>query len=281
MLRITLRMTLLMLAIVAIVGCVNDESKSPAIPAQSVVTAPPTTAPSEYKIELFVNNQLSSTILMSDISALPQRSIAESESEMGPTVASVLALAGIVRYRQIQVVGLSPGRKSASQITLVRDKVTDNVILDITGRGTTKLAGSDIPSSEWVLDVSRIYVEQGEAQERSGAYSFEVFHKGESKGTLTADDIKGLPETTLAVQGTQTGPTLITVLNSVDVGEFSAVVIKGLAPGRRLASELTLTRQEVTDEVILSITGQGTVKLTSTAFPREKWVIDVSTIEAD
>lgn len=70
----------------------------------------------------------------------------------GPKLMDVLTLASITDFSQVTLTG------SASPVTLTRQQVDDNTILDFNNHGTLKLATTYVPMPDWTKDISLITV---------------------------------------------------------------------------------------------------------------------------
>lgn len=88
-----------------------------------------------------------------DIKALPlAQYMTEGKVEEGPKLLDVLAQAGVDEFSEVTV----SGPKSSQ--TLSRAQVDDQTVLDLTNRGTVKLATPAIAKADWVKDVDLIVV---------------------------------------------------------------------------------------------------------------------------
>jgi hypothetical protein len=90
------------------------------------------------------------------LQALPQVDVKTPQSagdqvQTGPTVRSVLDKAGVAAVTQLRVEGRDPAQ-TLSGADL------DGPILDVTNRGTVKLAGADLTTDRWVRDVTALVV---------------------------------------------------------------------------------------------------------------------------
>lgn len=107
------------------------------------------------------------------------------------------------------------------------------------------------------------------------AYKISVTKAGAVLKDLTVDEIEALPKVDLTADGkTQNGPRLMEVLKAAGVSDFASVTVTGA-----WKETLTLSKEEVTDEVILDFANRGTCKLTGSKIPKDKWVRDVMTVE--
>jgi hypothetical protein len=88
-----------------------------------------------------------------DLEDLPQFAIeVGGKTEEGPSLSSVIQSVGVQDYSEVTLEGLN------STLTLSREQLTDDVLLDFTNRDTMKLAAVDIPKKDWVKDITRIMV---------------------------------------------------------------------------------------------------------------------------
>ena len=78
------------------------------------------------------------------------------KTEAGPTLSSVLELAGIKNFSEIKVSGMLKGRLATGELTLKPSDINSDVILSYNNQGKTKLCGKEIPDSNWIIDVAEI-----------------------------------------------------------------------------------------------------------------------------
>jgi hypothetical protein len=146
-----LSLLLILFALPLVIGC----SAKTVTPTE---TSP--TGEAGYHIKFFLKDKQVASLGITELQTLPKVSLsAFSVSEEGPTLLSVLELAGIKEFTKVQITGMVRGRIASAQLTLNRDEITPEVILDFTNRGTAKLAGAKIPQDNWVIDVSEIRAE--------------------------------------------------------------------------------------------------------------------------
>jgi hypothetical protein len=94
------------------------------------------------------------------MSSLPKVTVtAYGKTEEGPTLQSVLGLAGIEDFNTLTVKGMLRGRVATGELTLKPADVLGGAILDFSNRGTAKVAGANIPEDNWIIDVSEIWAE--------------------------------------------------------------------------------------------------------------------------
>ena len=92
-------------------------------------------------------------VTLSAVKGLPLAQVAVDGSvEEGPKLIDVLGLAAITDFSEITLTG------SSAPVTLTRDQVDDNTILDFTNRGTMKLATTYVPKAQWTKDITEIRV---------------------------------------------------------------------------------------------------------------------------
>jgi hypothetical protein len=112
-----------------------------------------------YTIKVFLNDTQIASLSLDDLLNLPQVNInAADRDQEGPTLLSALALAGVQNFSQVTATGMTQGRIAVAEITLTRNEIDDEVILDITNRGTAKLCGPDIDFNNWIRDVDKLAV---------------------------------------------------------------------------------------------------------------------------
>ena len=89
-----------------------------------------------------------------DLKKLPLAHITvESKIEEGPMVLDVLKAAGVSDFKQITLTG------NNGSLTLARDQVNDETLLDFTNHGTVKLSATNVPKDNWIKDITEIKVE--------------------------------------------------------------------------------------------------------------------------
>jgi hypothetical protein len=80
----------------------------------------------------------------------------EGEDQSGPLLLDVLAASGVADWSTAEALGLGEGRTFEVSIELSADDVDEGWILDVTNRGTLKLASDDLPKQQWVRDVAEL-----------------------------------------------------------------------------------------------------------------------------
>jgi hypothetical protein len=117
---------------------------------------------------------------------------------------------------------------------------------------------------------------------RPQEYSIHISRDGQHVTYVTLSQLHTLPEVSFQAKGTtQTGPTLLSVLQYAGIAEFSKVKVAGWSKGRLATAELPLDRAQITDQVILEFNNQGKTKLAAPTIPDSDWIIDVEAIEVE
>ena len=115
-----------------------------------------------YHIKFFQNGQQVASLGLEELHSLPEMTLnipGSGSTEQGPTLSSVLELAGITDFSKITVTGMLKGRIATAELTLDRTEITEEVMFDFNNQGKTKLCGARIPDSNWIIDVAEIYAE--------------------------------------------------------------------------------------------------------------------------
>lgn len=112
------------------------------------------------------------------------------------------------------------------------------------------------------------------AASATGNSVFQVIKPDGTTVDFALDDLKKLPLTSIMSEGSpEEGPSLLDVLKAANITDFTEVTLTGVDGSR------TLTREEVTPEVVLDFNNRGSVKLASPTLPREARVRDIVKIE--
>ena len=128
----------------------------------------------------------------------------------------------------------------------------------------------------FLLPMSTLGCSNGTTNNSSTGYTIKIFSNDTQIASLSLDDLLNLPQVNISAAGrTEEGPTLLSALALAGVGNFSQLTATGMTQGRIAEAELTLTRSEIDDEVILDITNQGTAKLCGPDIEFANWIRDV------
>jgi hypothetical protein len=109
-------------------------------------------AKTSYEVKITKNQQLIKSYTMQDIQKMPTKSFMEDgKIESGPTLSYLLIDAGITEYSNITIKN-EVGKK-------YKTKTPEGYILDITNRGSVKLASENLPKEQWLKDITEIAIE--------------------------------------------------------------------------------------------------------------------------
>ena len=119
-----------------------------------------TTYSTGYQIKFFIKDRQAASLGLNELHRLPDVTLTiAGKSEIGPTLSSVLKLAGINDFSSIVVSGMLKGRIMTGELTLKSSEINDNIILSYNNQGKTKLCGTQIPDTNWIIDVAEIKAE--------------------------------------------------------------------------------------------------------------------------
>jgi hypothetical protein len=133
--------------------------------SKSVETTQPAasdnTPPAGYSIAVSAGSGIVTYLTIDKLDKLEKTAVrAADRNNDGPSLSSVLNLAGIKEYKSVKVVGMDRGRMASAELKLERQQVTDQTILDITNRGTCKFVSPDVAFDNWIYDVTALEVEE-------------------------------------------------------------------------------------------------------------------------
>ena len=149
---------LLVLAALVLVGCGEASGRAadqPRAGADGGVVR--TDSPAGYAVTVTRGGLAISWLSIENLQALEFVAVeADGDTERGPRLRAVLALAGVEDFEQATISGQAQGRIGTAEITLRDTEVSDGVIFAVSRRGTVKLVIPDRPRSQWVVDVTEI-----------------------------------------------------------------------------------------------------------------------------
>ena len=82
--------------------------------------------------------------------------VVEDDEQTGPRLLDVIAASGVEGFETGEVLGMSEGRVVEVALDIDATTVDETWVLDVTNRGTLKLAAPDLPRQQWVRDVGEI-----------------------------------------------------------------------------------------------------------------------------
>ena len=143
----------------AVSGCNSQATTTDVGPGPGTGTATRTSTESG-SIKVSRNGQIIQVLSPAELDAMPKTSMrADNKDYSGPSIASILANAGIPGFTSVTVVGYAKGRLATAELKLARAQVNDNLILRKTNQGTFSLASPDVNPNDWVIDVNELRVE--------------------------------------------------------------------------------------------------------------------------
>jgi hypothetical protein len=93
---------------------------------------------------------------------------------------------------------------------------------------------------------------------------------------FTWDDLKELPLGQVTAEGkTEEGPKIQDVLQAAGVSDYQQITLTGVN------GSLTMSRNQVDEGAVLDFTNHGTVKLSATSVPKDKWIKDITEISVE
>jgi hypothetical protein len=115
--------------------------------------------PAGYSIAVKSGSKVMAYLTLDQLNKLEKIAVrAADRNNSGPTLSSVLSLAGVKEYKSVKVVGLDRGRMANAELTLEKQQVTDKTIFDITNRGTCKFVSPDVVFENWIYDVTALEI---------------------------------------------------------------------------------------------------------------------------
>ena len=82
----------------------------------------------------------------------------DGDEQSGPRLLDVLAASGVDDWEAAQVIGMGEGRVFEVGLDIAAADVDESWILDVTNRGTLKLAAEALDRDQWVRDVGEIRI---------------------------------------------------------------------------------------------------------------------------
>ena len=82
----------------------------------------------------------------------------DGDTQSGPRLLDVLAASGVDDWQTAEVIGMGEGRTFEVGLDIAAADTDENWILDVTNRGTLKLAAEALARNQWVRDVGEIRI---------------------------------------------------------------------------------------------------------------------------
>jgi outer membrane receptor protein involved in Fe transport len=173
------------------------------------------------------------------------------------------------------------GTTTTSAVTTTSSAMTAITTTTVSAVVTTSSAGTTTPTTSTTTTavttspstVTTTTTMSATTTTTAAVYSIAVSKNGQTIATLTLADLQKLTQVT---SGGETGPTLLSVLNSVGVTDFTQLTINGFTQGRTATAATTLQKAQVTNNVMLALVTRGTAKLTGSDVTTQ--IIDVNQI---
>ncbi len=132
--------------VLLVAGCSGDDAGTPDPPAGDVV------------LRVVVENEVARDWTLADLEAEVAfvEIVIDDDVQTGPRLLDVIAASGIAEWETGEVLGMSEGRVIEVALDIDAATVDEAWVLDVTNRGTLKLAAPDLPRQQWVRDVGEI-----------------------------------------------------------------------------------------------------------------------------
>lgn len=137
---------MLVVAMIVIAGCADDQTDATEPPADDVV------------LRVVLAGEVAADWTLADLeSRVDSVSITiDGDDQTGPRLIDVLDASGVDGWETAEVFGMGEGRFVEVALDITSAQVNDGWILDVTKQGTLKLATADLPREQWVRDVGEI-----------------------------------------------------------------------------------------------------------------------------
>lgn len=111
-----------------------------------------------YAVVIVRDDDVLARYTLEDIEEFEQVTIeVDGDEQRGPRLLDVLDDAGVEEFDRLSVAGM--GIRDDGELVLVRSEVTEDVVLDISRRGTVKVVSPEMNWEDRVRDVTEIVVE--------------------------------------------------------------------------------------------------------------------------
>jgi hypothetical protein len=82
----------------------------------------------------------------------------DGDAQNGPRLLDLLAASGVEDWQTAEVIGMGEGRTFAVGLDIAAADVDQSWVLDVTNRGSLKLAADGLARQQWVRDVGEIRI---------------------------------------------------------------------------------------------------------------------------
>ena len=135
-------------AVMLVAACADDATEATDPPAADVV------------LRVVADGEVLVDWTLTDLeAAVPSTELTvDGDKQSGPLLADVLEASGISEWSSGRVLGLGEGRVFEMELDIDAADVDGGWILDVTNKGTLKLASTELPRERWVRDVGEIRI---------------------------------------------------------------------------------------------------------------------------
>ncbi len=149
--RVPLRVVLL--AVLALVGACSGGGSADGAPS----LAPPA---DDVVLRVIVDDEVAAdwTLAALEESVVFVELDIDGDTQSGPRLPDVLAASGVDDWQTAEVIGMGEGRTFEVGLDIAAGDVDEEWVLDVTNRGTLKLAAESLARQQWVRDVGEIRI---------------------------------------------------------------------------------------------------------------------------
>lgn len=142
------RVGLLTLLVLVIVACSTGSASDLEPPADDVV------------LRITVGGEVAADWTLPDLESEVEftEMTIDGDEQAGPLLLAVMEASGVGDWESAEVLGMSEGRVVAVSLEISGEAVDESWILDLSKKGTFKLATPDLPREQWVRDVGEISI---------------------------------------------------------------------------------------------------------------------------
>ena len=132
--------------VVLVAGCSDGDAEVLEPPAEDVVLRVVT---GETIARDWTLDELEAEVAFTEV-------VIEGDLQAGPLFLDAIDASGVAEWETAEVLGMSEGRVLEVALDVAAADVDETWILDVSNRGTLKLAAPDLPRERWVRDVGEI-----------------------------------------------------------------------------------------------------------------------------
>jgi len=132
--------------VVLVAGCSDGDAEAREAPAEDVVLR---VVSGESIARDWTLDELEAEVGFTEV-------VIEGDPQSGPLFLDAIEASGVAEWETAEVLGMSEGRVLEVALDVAAADVDETWILDVSNRGTLKLAAPDLPRERWVRDVGEI-----------------------------------------------------------------------------------------------------------------------------